>query len=426
MNRQLLRISRLYGRGQLSQYLLLLACVAGVAGLLASRALVAISPLVGIAAVLANPGLRQAWRCYWRLRTVWFPALLYLFWWVSALYTSDWPVWRHEVYRQLPLLALPLAFGLSVPLSGRQRYGVGVLFTVSTALVALGTLGQYFRQYAHANELFALGQNLPSITGIFHIHFSVMLALAAFFGWLLGQQTQAASWQRWLAVGSAAVCVLVLHMLAYRTGLFVFYATLLLRAGVLVARRRWLLGAGLLVLLVLGPIVAYHTLLPVRNRVAASLYDLEQFTLRHDINDYSLSKRLAAWHTALAVSRQHPWVGAAPADVRQAMQAQYARQSFGLRPVNQVMVHNQYLHQLVGGGIVGLALWLLMLFGPMVQPGQWQNAYVYHFLTLHAVAMLTDSLLELQISFNLFIFCYGFLLVAAERRLLTASAADSA
>ncbi|TYZ13338.1 hypothetical protein FY528_02705 [Hymenobacter lutimineralis] len=419
--------AKLYRQGRLSQYLLLLACLAGVTGLLASRALIALSPLVGVAAALTNPDLRRQWARYKKLRTVWFPALLYGFWWVSAVYTSDWTVWRHEVYRQLPLLGVPLAFGLSVPLSARQRQWVAGGFLGGTALVALGTIARYAQQHTFTNDTFGLGPSLPSITGIFHIHFSLMLALAALVGGVfLYTRKSAPDFQRLLAAGAVLICVGALHILAYRTGLLVFYAILCIDTlVVLLFRRRWVLGLGLLLLLLLGPPAAYHTLPAVRNRVAATLFDIEQFTLHHDINNYSLSKRLAAWHTALALVRQQPWVGVAPADVRSAMMAQYAQHSFGLLPANRVMIHNQYLHQLVGGGVLGLSLWLLVLFGPLLQPGRWQNAYVYHFLLLHAVAILADSLLELQISFNLFVFCYGFLLVAAERRWLTDSLAES-
>jgi O-antigen ligase len=97
------------------------------------------------------------------------------------------------------------------------------------------------------------------------------------------------------------------------------------------------------------------------------------------------------------------------------MMEQYNRVDFGLLPENRVMIHNQYLHQLVGGGMVGLVLWLLVLFGPFMQPALRRNPYVYHFVFMQATAMLVDSLLELQIGFNLFVFCYSFLVVAAER-----------
>lgn len=402
--------------GRLSQYLLLLACTAGVVGLLASRALVALAPVTGVVAALANPDLRRQLPRWLRLRTVWAPAALYALLLLSGLYTQNWPVWQHELFRQLPWLGVPLIFGLAVPLSRRQRLGIGGLFVAGVALVGVGTLGQYLLHPAAANESFGLGQSMPSITRIFHIHFGLMLALAAFFGSSLARETDVSRLGRgamWLA---AATCVLTLHVLAYRTGLLVFYVALVLDTLILlVVRQRLWLGLTLLGFLVLAPWVAYHSLQSVRQRVSSSLYDLEQFERHQDINHFSLSRRLAAWQTAAVVARQHPVLGVGPADAYSAMMEQYRWKDYGLLPVNRVMIHNQYLHQLVGAGAVGLVLWLLVLFGPLAQPAQRRNPYVYRFLLLQATAMLVDSLLELQIGYNLFVFLYGFLVVATER-----------
>ncbi|WP_139925650.1 O-antigen ligase family protein [Hymenobacter sp. DG01] len=403
--------------GRLSQYLLLLACVAGVAGLLTSRALVALSPVAGVLAALTAPQLRQQLPRYLRLRTVWAPAALYGLLLLSSLYTQEWATWRHEMYRLLPWLGVPLAFGLAVPLSSRQRFGVGLLFVGGVALVGAATTVQYFLDPAAANLAFGLGQSMPSITRIFHIHFGLMLALATFFGLSLRREAVATAVVRVGLLVAVALCVLTLHVLAYRTGLMVLYGMLLIDALlVLVVQGRLWLGIALVLALVLAPWAAYNTLESVRQRVRATTYDIEQFQLNRDINEYSLSRRLAAWQTALVVARQHPVAGVGPADAYQAMMQQYDWQNYGLRPENRVMIHNQYLHQLVGGGLVGLSLWLLVLFGPLVQPAQRRNPYVYRFLLLQALAMMVDSLLELQTSFNLFVFLYGFLVVATERR----------
>jgi O-antigen ligase len=63
-----------------------------------------------------------------------------------------------------------------------------------------------------------------------------------------------------------------------------------------------------------------------------------------------------------------------------------------------------------------LLLWLLVLFGPLMQPVLRQNPYVIHFLLMMSVANLVDSLLQLQIGLNMFVFIYGYLVVNAERQ----------
>ncbi|TGE21882.1 O-antigen ligase domain-containing protein [Hymenobacter aquaticus] len=408
---------RAYQDGRLSQYLLVIACLAGVVGLFAARALVSLSPVAGVVAALLNPDLRRQIPRWLRNGAAIRLALLYALLLLSGLYTSAWDVWRHELFRQLPLLGVPLAFALAVPLSRQQRYAVGCFFTVGVALIGAFTLGKYLLNPAQANLLINQGQNIPSVTRIFHIHFSIMLVLAVYFGFLLQREASAPAALRWLLRLSVLLCVVVLHVLAYRTGLLALYATLLADVVLtVVLNRRFVVGLGLLACLVVVPLAAYWSLPSMQRRVGGSVYDVEQFANGHDINNSSLSQRLAAWQTAQRLAGRNPWLGVGPADTYDAMMREYEWHDYGLRPENRAMIHNQYLHYLVASGLVGLFLWLLVLLTPLLQPALRQNPYVVHFLVIMAVAMLVDSLLEVQIGFNLFVFLYGFLVVSTERQ----------
>lgn len=422
----MLSFRQLYRSGQLSQYLLLLACVAGATGLLAARALVALSPIVGVLAVFANPHLRRDLPNYSRNGAAMRAAAMYALFILSGFYTADWHEWRHESFRLLPWIGVPLVFTLAVPLHKRQRLGVGVFYVLGAGLVALGTLGQYLRHPEAANFSFGMGQSMPSITRIFHIHFGVMLGLAFFSGLQLCRHRLLRPWLRALLALSLVVIVVTLHLLAYRTGLLVLYVTLVVNALRLVLQRRVAVGVALLALLAATPWVAYRTLPPVQQRWNATRLDIEQFQLGRDINEASLARRLAAWESASWLVRQHPLLGVGPADAHDAMMAQYDWHDYGLRPANRAMIHNQYLHYLVGCGVVGLALWLAVLLWPLTQPTQRRNPYIWEFVLVLGTAMLVDSLLELQIGFNLFVFFYGFLVVAGERHWREATALGNA
>ncbi|MDU0370048.1 O-antigen ligase family protein [Hymenobacter endophyticus] len=405
---------RYYRSGRLSQHLLWLACGAGVAGLLAFRALIALSPLVGLAAVLANPGLRQALPRYWRNGAALRAAVLVAFLVLSGLYTSQWATWRHELYRSLTWLAVPLAFTLAVPLSRPQRLAVGALFVLSVAGVGLFTTLQYLLNPTHANEAIRMGQNMQAVTGTFHIAFGIMLAQAFFWGLLLRRSPLAGRVLRGALLLAAVAIGLTLHVLAYRTGLLVLYAGLLAWAGRLLLRRNLVGGLLLLAGVALVPWLAYRTLNSVQQRVGATLHDVAQYTQGQDINEYSLAQRLAAVETAGTIIRENWLLGVGPADAYAAMLDQYSWRDFGLRPENRVNVHNQYLSTLVGGGVVGLALWLAVLLWPLAPPAARRNPYVVVFIFTQAVAMLVVDILSLQISLNLFVFGYGFVVVAAE------------
>jgi O-antigen ligase len=405
-----------YYSGRLSQHLLWLASLAGVVGLLASRALVSLSPIVGVLAALANPQVRHLLPQYFRngaaMRAAGMVGLLLL----SSFYTSEWQVWRHELFRSLTWLAVPLAFTLAVPLTGRQRWAVGVLFVGGMAVAGLATVGKYLLDPRAANEAIHIGHNVQAITKVFHIYFGVMLALAFFWGLLLAQQPLAGPVGRAALRGAAIAAAVALHVLAYRTGLLVFYAGLLAYVVRALLQRHFALGLGLLVLLALGPWAAYHTLDSVRERTHATIYDLQQFTGGHDLNDFSLSRRLTAIEAGTLVIQQHWLLGVGQADTHAALMAQYNWNDFGLRLANRVDVHNQYLETLLGGGLVGLALWLAILFWPLTKAWARRDPYLCIFIVIQATLMLGADILSLQVGLNLFVFGYGFLVVAGEAR----------
>ncbi|WP_161787105.1 O-antigen ligase family protein [Hymenobacter sp. IS2118] len=405
-----------YFSGRLSQHLLWLACAAGVVGLLASRALVALAPVVGVCAVLANPNVRREAGLYFRNGAAMRAAALFGFLLVSGLYTSEWATWRHELFRSLTWLGVPLAFTLAVPLAGGQRRAVGALFVLGTAAVGLATSAQYLLDPGSANAAISVGQNMQSITGVFHIYFGVMLALSFFWGLRLRQHPEARLWWRGALLGAAAAAALTLHLLAYRTGLLVFYAGLLGYVGWLLTQKRLVMSLGILVLLALGPLLAYSTLESVRHRVGSTLWDLNQYRTGQDLNDYSLSKRLVAAETAVIIIRQHWLLGVGPADAHAVMREQYDWRDYGLRDASQADVHNQYLNALLGGGLVGLVLWLAVLFWPLTRRWARTNPDLCFFILIQATGMLVTDTLSLQIGLNMFVFGYGFLVVAGEAR----------
>ena len=400
--------------------------MAGVVGLLAARSLVALAPVVGVLAVLANPRLRRDIPRYFRNGAAMRGAAIVVFLLISGLYTSELFAWKHQVFRSLTWLAVPLAFTLAVPLTGRQRLAVGVLFVLGTAVVGLATLGQYLLDPVQANAAIHIGHNMQAITRIFHIPFGVMLALVFFWGLGLRRNPLAGPMLRGLLLAAAGAAVLILHILAYRSGLLVLYVGLLGYAGWLLAHRRVAVGLAVLLLLALGPWVAYYTLASVRERVNGSVWDVQQFTLGYDINDYSLARRLAAMETAGAIVGKHWLLGVGPADTHVALMAQYAWKDFGLRPANRVEVHNQYLEALLGGGVLGLGLWLAVLFWPLTQPWARRNSAICFFIVVQATVMMVADMLSLQIGLNLFVFGYGFLVVAGEAKELRAAEAGLA
>jgi O-antigen ligase len=395
----------------------------------ARRALISLAPLALLAAALLNHDRKLHWRAYCRNPVALVPLALYGWLLLSGFITEDFSEWRHQLFRQLLLLAVPLAVALAPPLAGRHRAALGAGWLGAGVLVAGATLVHYFRHRAAIEESFSRSKNLAAITGVGHIYFGVMLAVAALYGLELAMG-RAGNWHpryRLAAAVGGGVCVGTMHLLAYRTGLLALYVALGVSGlRLLVVRRRYVLGVLLLLCVAVAPIAAYHTMEGVRRRVAQTQDDLLRFQTGQDINDYSLSQRLAAWATAGELVRTHWLLGVGSGDVPLEMKRQYERRSFGLVLENQKLPHNQYLHHLLGGGVVALVLLLLLFILPLATGPAYQDPCLRHFLIAYGAALCFDSMFEVQYGFNPFMLNYAILVVGPWQRRIVAKLQDSA
>ncbi len=408
--------------GRLAESAFVGGCATYIIGLLASRALLSLSPVFLLAAAMAQPGAGARLHATLPRNG---PALAMLAYYpllaVSGLWSENQAEWRHLLIRFLPFVALPLAFSLAHPLSERARHGLSLLFVGGTTAVAVATAAFFLANYEAEHIRISLSHNLDTITGIFHLPFGVMMALAAFFALGLADRLQVPSrrWTGGLLYGAAGLLALLLHLLAYRTGLLVLYTLLAITVlRLLVRQRRYVLGVALLLLLLTAPPLAYQTLPSIRQRVGNTRYDLNRFRTGQDINDYSLSQRLAAWSTALVLIPQHWGLGVAPADIPLEMTRQYTRRSFGLRPENYVLLHNQYLFALLSLGLPGLSWLLITLFGPLRRRMFRASPDVVAFLLAMATTMLVDTPFSLGSGLHLFVFFYAFLVIGPRQQAL--------
>ncbi len=383
----------------------------------ARRAAISLAPALLLLAALLNHHRAAHWRAYWRNPVALVLVALYGALLLSGLITTDLAEWRHQLFRQLLLLVVPLAVALAPPLSERALGRLAAWWLGCGAAVAVGTLAYFFRHRAVIEESISRSKTLAAITGVGHIYFGVMLALCTLYGGELALTPSLTRRRRWLAAGAAAICCFTMHVLAYRTGLMALYGALAVAVvRTLVVQRRVVVGLALLAGLVGAPVVAYYALPSVKARVEQTDSDLYRFRHQQDINEYSLSQRLAAWATAGTLVREHWGVGVGPADVKGAMETEYARRDFGLRPENRILPHNQYLQYLLGGGIGTLALLLTLLVLPLVKGPTRSDPFVRHFLVASGFALIFDSMLEVQYGLHPFILHYAVLVVGPWQR----------
>ncbi len=290
----------------------------------------------------------------------------------------------------IPYLLLPAALGFLPPFSaralGRLIYALVIMATISSIVV----LVNYVLNYAEIQESLRVSKAIPTPQKD-HIRFSLSICWAFFAGaWLCSSYYHIFTQKigAWLLGCALLFLAITLHILAVRSGLLAFYAGIFICITYLIInQKRYVLGLGLLSILVAAPIVAYHYLPSFHAKVHLSLYNWHQYK-EGNIGGLSDTQRLLSYQIALEVAADRPWRGVGLGDLHDALAEVYARNY----PQQKVMFpHNQFLSLYAGAGILGLSAFLFCFFFPLFYAGAYRQWLFLVFFTLISTSFLTEN-----------------------------------
>lgn len=351
---------------------------------------------------------------------------VFAFWglyaWVilAFFWTSDVEIYLVDLRIKLPYLLIPLAFALIPAFSHRQKLYLWAGYCLSQLAIGLFTVGGYLQNLEENIDLVKKNSALQIVGGTNHIYFGVTLALAILIGFhlLMNGRKEQLRIPRIIPLLYVILTVVCLHSLTSRTGLLAFYAGFLVYIfSFIIKHGHWKTGALLLILFALTPILSYQLIPSFKYRVDVTFWDLEYSSKKGaDLNYQSVGLRLKTWQCCYAVWQENPIIGVGFADVGEELFSCY--EEIGLNADQSkwlASAHNQYLEQLVGGGVFALLLLLTLFLLPLIKfKILLTNELFVGFLALLGAAMLTESFLERQLGINLFLLMYFLLLKKNE------------
>ncbi len=150
----------------------------------------------------------------------------------------------------------------------------------------------------------------------------------------------------------------------------------------------------------------------LRARLSATLFEYNLYRKFNNPNGGSLSQRIEFTRASFHIIRQHPWFGVGTGDVPQAFSQAYDEIQSPLKEEFRFRAHNQYLAITVAFGLVGLALFLIVLLYPYCSRKK-HRTYLYTvFFCIMLLSMFPEDTLETQAGASLFAFFECFLLFA--------------
>ncbi|MFK7810179.1 MAG: O-antigen ligase family protein [Saprospiraceae bacterium] len=293
---------------------------------------------------------------------------------------------------KLPFLILPIAF-LGLP-KFTSRYINHLLYflLLFMTLMSIGIGIYYFLHFSEVQHGLSRGHAMPTPRN--HIRHSLLTAISILGGLHLIMQKYCwkSEKEKRLIKFLTFFFFFFIHVLSVKSGLVCLYFSL----GVLLLRyiyvsRKYVLGAGLLLGLLLIPFIAYHSIPSLKQKIGYMFYDLAQHQ-KGEGAIYADSGRIISFKAGVELFKRNPVFGVGVGNFRREVNELYAEQYPDY--VQALMPHNQFLFVLASTGLFGLGLFLVAFFLPLFYKKAYRNFFFLGFYMLSLMAFLLEHTIE--------------------------------
>ena len=324
----------------------------------------------------------------------WVLISLFLLHLLGLLYTSNFTYALKDLKIKLPIFFLPIVFIASPSLSIKEFRSILKVLLITALLSSIYGMYYYLRYFQVT--FFELREMSQFIS---HIRLSLLNTIAAFAAFYLLAKN---NWRKFsytnLYYLMAGIWLFIFNgIMGARMGLVVFFILLLLGSIFLVIRHKkiWL-AAVLLGLMIALPILSYLTLPSIKMRTHEVVYELQSYQLNQDPNGKSIAQRFVYWNIAWDIFKTAPVMGIGTGDVADAFNSYYLANPNLLQQQYQHRAHSQWLTILLTFGILGLILFMLVVFYPLFYKRKYLDYFYIVFFIAFALSLLTEDTLETQ------------------------------
>jgi O-antigen ligase len=318
---------------------------------------------------------------------------------------------------KLPFLFFPLIIIALKQLPQRKLVQIAVFYIYMCYFTAAVSVFVYFRNKDYFDILILQAKSIPVSFGygVFHIQFSILLALSILLGlWLVWKPMRSSTWYFKLFL----ICVTILnfffmHILAARTGLIAIYLILIFVVIGVLFKNYPKKAIYITLFLALLVVAMFQFSDSLKNRLINTGEDLKVVMTLDNPNEQSLATRVEAWRISLILIKENPITGIGLGDVESRMWAKYPEANTRLQPRNYKKPHNQFLETALQGGIFAFIFLTLIFF--VYYRNNKRFLLVKSFLFLFIFSFIFESMLERQVSTVAFGFFLAFVQSLSQR-----------
>ncbi len=309
---------------------------------------------------------------------------------------ENWDYFGRRVTLKLPFILFPLGFIVQSNYSKREVTFLVSFFLSLMFLSELGSLLYYATHFEEVNQLYLQSKVMPVVAN--HVRYSLMACFATFSSFYIYKVST-----KKIYLFAAIFFAIFQHLLAVRSGLFIFYlvagsyALYLLKTKSL--KQKLSYGMSALVILALS----LFLIPPLHNKVLNTLDDLQHVNETKQASNYSLVGRQFSYKVGWELFQRSPMIGIGVGNMESEKNKLYAKNypeiSKRLKP------HNQFIHVLTESGIVGIIVFTAAFYFPLFYKKNYKGSslLVIHFAIV-TLSFLFEGTLETQLGFNFSMF----------------------
>jgi O-antigen ligase len=340
---------------------------------------------------------------------------------------------RHAGIRALelraPLLVFPLSIGLlNLTKEFRNKILLGMGIIVCAACFASLCWAFYRFRQENNNSAWLYNDALSYLIGQQSIYTSVFvnISIYVFTYYLLYEPLSA---RRKFLLGSGIVFLFAIsYLLASRNMMLILYATVIVFSFyVVLKKKKYVEGATLLMGLFIAGFLIYKFFPKTLNRFKE--LGFTQFSYQNEGKESHYAGeltadqwnganfRLAVWPCGWQLFKENPVIGVGLGDKKDKLFRIYEQKQFRFAITTRKNVHNNYLDILMSTGIIGFLLFCLgWVFLPLIQVFRNKDELGFLILFTLSLAMLTENYFDRSFGSIVFGFFVTFLLATGRKK----------
>ncbi|MDG1297427.1 MAG: O-antigen ligase family protein [Saprospiraceae bacterium] len=319
---------------------------------------------------------------------------------ISLLWSENLKVGFRWIQLKIPFIVFPLLFMMLHRIEKGLLHKLFYFLLILMTVTCIPVLINYLMNYESFNLLLSQGQHVPVPSN--HIRFSMLMALSIVSGGYLFKEARMWKYrqERWF-IGSMLVFLLfMIHLLSVRTGIALLYGMLMfiILAGFL-KRGGLLKNLSFVILLLVGPVLAYKALPSLKSKINYSLWDYGKYKEGRAAN-YSDSERIISIQAGLNVYKSAPMIGVGVGDLKDQLKDYYLSKHPSLK---MKLPHNQFVTVAATYGILGLLLFMISILSPVFYRKNYKDTLFLAFNLFMLGSMLFESTLDTNYGITIYL-----------------------